>query len=151
MTKKYPKQQIQDMLNSGMRQYEIAKALGANRGTISALVHRNGLHDPHSPERAVQVQTMLDQGMRQVEIAAALGINQRTVSAHIKRNGLRNPNARWRRAEPVIEWLPSRPIVVHVPQSAPRMVKTGVPFRMSLTPLSEYLAAGRQTSAPRDA
>ena len=101
MSRKHSKQQIQDMLNSGMRQIEIAKALGVGKGTIANLVCRNDLHDPHFPERrplpgvsrtprAVHVQRMLFAGMRQVEIAAAMGLTPATISGIVKRNKLRD-------------------------------------------------------------
>jgi hypothetical protein len=102
--------------------------------------------------RAMQVQAMLDAGMRQCQIAIALGVNQQTVSMHVKKHGLHDPFARPRRSEPVVEWLPDRPIVVQVPQPRPRPVKTGIPFSMRAMQLPDpVLALGRRTSAVRDA
>jgi len=150
------------MLNSGMRQIEIAKALGVGKGTIANLVCRNDLHDPHFPERrqlpgvsrtprAVHVQRMLFAGMRQVEIAAAMGLTPATISGIVKRNKLRDSQSQSHGQHGTWKWTvpePSVPIVVPKP---PRPAKSDKPFRMSLTPLSQYLAAGRQMSVPRDA
>jgi len=182
MTQKYSKQQIQDMLNAGLRQKDIAKALGATIGTISALIQRCGLHDPNATRRQVhvqralsaqakvrQVQAMLSGGMRQRDVAAALGTGLTYISRLVCLHGLHDPHSTKRnlprpaQVMPPAEWdailrrqamkrLASAPIVRHAPKlPSTIMAKSDKPFGMSLTPLSQYLAAGRQTSAPRDA
>ena len=144
------------MLNAGMRQIEIAKALGIRKRTIAAMVRRCNLHDPHPADlsRPVQVQRMLFAGMRQCEIAAALGVKSQTINGIVKRNNLQDSQSRLHSKYATWEWTvpePAAPVVVQAPKPRPVVVKTGRPFSMTLTPLSQYLAAGRQTAAPRDA
>ena len=153
MSRLHSPQQVQDMLNAGMRQIEIAKAMGVRKRTITAMVRRCNLHDPHPADlsRSVQVQRMLFAGMRQCEIAAALGLKSQTINGIVKRNNLQDSQSRLHSKYATWEWTapePAAPIVVQTPKPPrPVVVKTGVPYRMSLTPLSQYLAAGRQTSA----
>lgn len=102
---------IQELLNEGYTQKEIANIVGKSKGTIEYLIRQYGLHQMSRaertkvkiPEKVTDLQEMLLQGKSQIECANALDISQGTVSTWIKKYSLTVVPHEYKRGVPSTE------------------------------------------------